>query len=183
MTAPYRLVNTQKLFARQQITPQGQTSGNTVTNTTPQLMRDFGLFAAIAAVLGVESAGNTGLTQLAIYGCSDAAGTVNPTLIASTGTIAGSHAGDYAALEISEQEVIQACDLAGLDTDSATLTAEALVNAGGADETSNTNPVEYGLPYVFVSVTTANASDNVAITTIMAEAKAPCLNLTASVLG
>ncbi len=183
MTAAYRLVNTQQLFTKQQITPAGQSSGNTTWNSTPADLRDFGIFAAIAAVLSVANAGNSGLTQLAIWASSDAAGTVNPTLIASTGTIAGSHAGDYAALEVSEEEIIQACDLAGLDMDSAVLTAEALVASNGADETSNTNPVQYGLPYVWASVTTGNSSDNVALTTIAAKAKAPCLNLTASVLG
>jgi hypothetical protein len=186
MTAASRLVATQKLFANNQIQFLGVSNtaagaGNT-TNTTPQSLRDFSIFAVIAEVIKPSNSGNSGLVQLDIYASSDANGTVNPTLIATTGTIAGYTAADYAVLEVSEQEIIQACDLASLDTAAATLTAEALINSNGANENTPNDAVEYGLPYVFARLTTTTNADLVGVVTIGAYAKAPALNLTASVL-
>ena len=151
--AASRLVNTVKLFAREQIAAaivSNTTATGNTTNTTPVSLRDFAVFAAIATCLK-STGGSDGLCQLDIWASDDSAGTVNVTLIATSGTLNGNTAGDMIALEVSEEEIVQNSDANG-----------------------------YNSTYVWARATSVVNTDLVGLTTIQAFAKAPAAGLTAT---
>jgi len=151
-------VSSQKLFSRQQIQMGPHTPSDTNADVCSSLgyvdMQEFDVFACLAMCSKLANS-STGITLLEIVAATDTNGT-SATQIKTSGACntANANLSDYQCLECLAEEIEQVGQAASLS-----------------------------LRYVATRITTDNANSLSAVTYVRGGAKAPHLNLTASVTG